>query len=71
VGPEPAQLHRSRPAADTLKWAFWLSLRRAGVTVDWESFDPDLLGAGIDRTPEPEGKDPGAPSTPPTTSEPD
>jgi hypothetical protein len=54
-------------SADATKWALWLSLRRAGVEVDWDTFDPDLLGTRRQRDPEPEGKDP---STPPTTSEP-
>lgn len=57
--------------ADTLWWGLWLSLRRAGITVDADAFDPDLLGVRVERDPEPEGKDPGPSSTPPTTSEPD
>lgn len=58
-------------SADATRWALWLSLRRAGVEVDWDSFDPDILGTRVQRTVEPEGKDPGPSSTPPTTSEPD
>lgn len=37
-----------------IKWCLWVSLRRAGVEVDWAAFDPDLLGAEITRDPEPE-----------------
>ncbi len=55
---------------DATKWALWLSLRRAGVDVDWDTFDPDILGTRAQRPVEPEGKDPASSSTPPTTSEP-
>lgn len=54
---------------EATKWAFWLSLHRAGVDVDWDTFDLDILGTRGQRA-EPEGKDPGPESTPPTTSEP-
>lgn len=73
LGVTPAEYVRSwlgGGTADATKWALWLSLRRSGVTVDWDSFDPDIIGTRIERTPEPEGKDPGPSSTPPTTSEP-
>lgn len=56
-------------SADATKWALWLSLHRSGVTVDWDAFDPNILGTRRQRTPEPEGKDPGPASTPPPTSE--
>lgn len=57
-------------SADALHWALWLSLHRAGVTVDWDSFDPDLFGVRAERGPESEGKAAGPASTPPTTSGP-
>lgn len=28
-----------------VKWAIWLSLRRAGAVVEWDALDPDILGA--------------------------
>jgi hypothetical protein len=70
VGVTPAEYVRSwlgGGTADATKWALWLSLRRAGVEVDWDSFDPDIIGTRVERAGESEGKDP---STPPTTSGP-
>jgi hypothetical protein len=37
-----------------IKWAAWVGLRRAGVTVAWEVFDPDVIGFQIQADPEPE-----------------
>lgn len=50
--------------AATIRWALWLSLRRAGVEVAWDGFKPELMGVKVLR--EPPGKD--LPSTPPTPS---
>lgn len=53
----------------TWRWGLWLSLRRLGVEVPWDDFDPDLLGAIARKPAEPEGKDPS--STPPSPSDSD
>jgi hypothetical protein len=47
-----------------IRWALWLSLRRSGVTVPWDDFDPDLLAARYREGP-PVGKGPSStPSSP-------
>lgn len=56
-------LRSGKPVA--VRWALWLSLRRSGVDVAWDDFDPDLLGARAQSDP-PVGKD--TPSTPPVPS---
>lgn len=58
----PAWLKDGTAAA--IRWALWLSLRRAGADLPWDDFKPELLGVRVRR--EPLGKDPS--STPPSPS---
>lgn len=48
--------------ANATKWVLWLCLRRAGTTVDWAGFDPDIFGARVIEDPKPEAPAGKAPS---------
>lgn len=72
IAPQKYQqwLQQNKSSITVIKWAMWLGIRRAGVAVGWDAFDPDFLRAAFLADPEPEpaakpaGKAPGRSTRP-------